>query len=83
MDKKDLISYFQELRLFYGNEYYLNTEILSMVEQTINNANIDKLDIKRIYRYLDRNVKKDIQSNIDDDDDVEFNEDINQILVDF
>jgi hypothetical protein len=38
------------------------------------NYNVTKLDIKRIYRYLDKNVKKDVQSNVDeieDDDDFE------------
>jgi hypothetical protein len=38
------------------------------------NYNVTKLDIKRIYRYLDKNVKKDVQSNVDeieDDDDYE------------
>ena len=35
------------------------------------NYNITKLDIKRIYRYLDKNVKKDIQSNADEIEDEE------------
>jgi SpoVK/Ycf46/Vps4 family AAA+-type ATPase len=78
MDKKDLISFFQETRLYYGKNFYnqleqldklknsetnehvgkfshLNMEILN---QLFENYNISKLDIKRMYRYLDKNVKK-------------------------
>ena len=45
------------------------TELLKLFE----NYNISKLDIKRIYRYLDKNVKKDILTTIDEDleDDLE------------
>jgi DNA polymerase III delta prime subunit len=59
MDKKDLIAFFQELRLFYGKEFYNIPEKLNEVEQIFENYNINKLDIKRMYRYLDKNVKKD------------------------
>ena len=70
MDKKDLISFFQELRLFHGKDFLSQTEKLNTVERIFENYNIDKLDIKRIYRYLDKNVKKDIvyeeESDMDD-----------------
>jgi hypothetical protein len=70
MDKKDLISFFQELRLFHGKDFLSQTEKLNTVEKIFENYNIDKLDIKRIYRYLDKNVKKDIiyeeESDIDE-----------------
>ena len=70
MDKKDLISFFQELRLFYGKDFLSQTEKLNTVEKIFENYNIDKLDIKRMYRYLDKNVKKDIiyeeESEIDE-----------------
>jgi hypothetical protein len=70
MDKKDLISFFQELRLFHGKDFLSQTDQLNMVEKLFENYNIDKLDIKRIYRYLDKNVKKDIvyeeESDIDE-----------------
>jgi len=59
MDKKDLIAFFQELRLFYGKEFYNIPDKLNEVEQIFENYNINKLDIKRMYRYLDKNVKKD------------------------
>jgi len=59
MDKKDLIAFFQELRLFYGKEFYNIPDKLNEVEQIFENYSINKLDIKRMYRYLDKNVKKD------------------------
>jgi len=93
MDKKDLIAFFQEIRLYYGKNFYnqldqldklknsnnieqgashlepagrvpscyanpttnLNMEIIN---QLFENYDISKLDIKRMYRYLDKNVKK-------------------------
>jgi len=54
-----LIAFFQELRLFYGKEFYNIPDKLNEVEQIFENYNINKLDIKRMYRYLDKNVKKD------------------------
>lgn len=77
MDKKDLIAFFQELRLFYGNDFCSQIDRMNEVEKIFENYNISKLDIKRIYRYLDKNVKKDIVGieGIDDidgiDDDLE------------
>jgi DNA polymerase III delta prime subunit/uncharacterized protein YktA (UPF0223 family) len=56
MDRKDVIAFFQELRLFYGAEV-LN-EKMGEIEKMFENIAIDKLDIKRIYRYLDKNVKR-------------------------
>jgi len=70
MDKKDLLSFFHELRLFHGRDFLSQAEKMSTVEKIFENYNIDKLDIKRIYRYLDKNVKKDIiyeeESDIDE-----------------
>jgi hypothetical protein len=55
MDKKDLVSFFQELRIFFGaNE---TNDKLNELEKIFENEAINKLDIKRMYRYLDRNVK--------------------------
>jgi hypothetical protein len=56
MDKKDLLAFFQELRIYYGQEEW--TDKISEIEKIFENTSIDKLDIKRIYRYLDKNVKK-------------------------
>jgi len=72
MDKKDLVSFFIELRMIYGKEFQNNTEKLGLVEKLFENYNISRLDIKRIYRYLDKNVKKE---RIGIDDDLEDDED--------
>lgn len=60
IDKKDLISFFQELRLYCREDFLNNIDILHEVEKIFENNNISKLDIKRMYRYLDKNVKKDV-----------------------
>lgn len=75
MDKKDLIAFFQELRTNYTkrNAEFLNDpDILNEVEMFFETYEINKLDIKRMYRYLDHNVKK--TETKDADDDVEFDE---------
>jgi hypothetical protein len=55
MDKKDLVAFFQELRIFFDvNE---ENDKLNEIEKIFENESISKLDIKRMYRYLDRNVK--------------------------
>ena len=58
MDRKDLLSFFQELRLFYGKDGMSSAEKMNKIDRLFENYEIDKLDIKRIYRYLDKNVKK-------------------------
>ena len=65
MDKKDVISFFQEIRLHFGE---INTTSLTEIEKIINHSTINKLDIKRMYRYLDKNVKPDVLLEDDDDD---------------
>ncbi len=61
MEKKDVISFFQELRLYYDEDISNNQEILLELEELFENYNISKLDIKRMYRYLDKNIKKDAE----------------------
>lgn len=57
MDKPDLITFFQELRLRFGeNIMKMNTTMDNFFDE----YNISKLDIKRLYRYLDKNIKKEI-----------------------
>ena len=70
LDKKDLITMFQELRLYKGGDFCGQTDQLHEVEKMLENYNITKLDIKRMYRYLDKNVKKDAAvDDIDDEED--------------
>lgn len=59
MDKKDMMVLFQELRMFYGDNFLLKNEKINDAEKIFSDTKITKLDIKRIYRYLDKNVKKD------------------------
>jgi DNA polymerase III delta prime subunit len=66
MDKKDLLAFFQELRLFYDHGFCNQVEKMNEVEKIFENYNITKLDIKRIYRYLDKNVKKETLIGPDD-----------------
>jgi len=73
MDKKDLIAFFQEIQISKGTEFYNNIEKMAQTEKIFENYNISKLDIKRMYRYLDKNVKKDaIIQDIDELDDCEL-----------
>ena len=44
-----------------------DANVLNLLEKVFETYNINKLDIKRIYRYLDKNIKKDAM--IDDIDD--------------
>jgi hypothetical protein len=57
MDKKDLMAIFQELRLF-DNCTNENGNTNNDLEHIFENYDISKLDIRRIYRYLDKNAKK-------------------------
>jgi DNA polymerase III delta prime subunit len=69
MDKKDLLAFFQELRLYYETDFCAQVDKMNEVEKIFENYNITKLDIKRIYRYLDKNVKKDATVGPEDEDD--------------
>ena len=66
MDKKDTISLFHEIRLCIGKDFCNNNEILNQITTLFEQYKINKLDIKRFYRYLDKSVKKDL--TIEDDD---------------
>jgi len=59
LDKKDMLAMFQELRVFKGKDFYEKNDVLNAVEKMFQDTNITKLDIKRVYRFLDKNVKKD------------------------
>lgn len=58
MDKKDLLSFFQEIRLCNNGDFSNDNEKLSSLEKTFEDYDICKLDIKRMYRYLDKSAKK-------------------------
>ena len=58
MDKKDLLSFFQEIRLCNNGDFSNDNEKLANLEKTFEDYDICKLDIKRMYRYLDKSAKK-------------------------
>jgi len=63
MDKKDLFAAFLELKNKNSDE---NNDIIEI----LNNSDITKLDISRIYRYLDKYTDENM-NNINDDNDIE------------
>lgn len=70
MDKKDLISFFHEMRIFYADknlDIINDANVLNALEKMFETYEINKLDIKRMYRYLDRNVKKEVEGDLEDD----------------
>ena len=76
MDKKDLVAFFQEMRLYYDTDFMQRPDIMSKVDECFENTNINKLDIRRMYRYLDKNVKKDATVTLDNDSDSDCDCDI-------
>ena len=58
LDKKDLFSFFQEIRNKVGTQLY---EKQSVFDETFVNENINKLDIKRIYKYMDKSCKRELE----------------------
>jgi len=71
LDKKDIIALFQELRLYYGDDLLTNVDHINEIEEMFEPYGLSKLDIKRIYRYLDRTVKKDTLILHEDDLEIE------------
>jgi len=70
LDKKDLIAFFQELRFYFGDMFMSNIDKIIDILFSQNNYEIKLLEVKRLYRYLDKNAKKtDIVMDIDEDDD--------------
>jgi hypothetical protein len=68
LDKKDLVAMFHELRLFNGGDFVNQVDKMNAVEKIFEDYNITKLDIKRMYRYLDKNVKKDAVEDLEDEE---------------
>jgi hypothetical protein len=76
MDRKDLVSFFQELRLHYGADFFNNTDLLNrVISQVFDGYSVTKLDVKRMYRYLDKTVKRDAEVAAIGEDDVCEDED--------
>ena len=82
MEKKDVVALFHELRICYGADFMNRTELLNEAEKIFVDTRIGKLDIKRCYRYLDKNVKKEtaaskkrVKEEEEDDIDGELEED--------
>jgi len=61
------LSFFQELRNIHG-DISGDNEIMFKIEKIFEKYEINKLYIKRIYRYLDKNVKKDATNDEDLED---------------
>lgn len=89
MDKKDMFSMFQEflLKNNIGSggaaatttaiaKVTTNNEFIADIAMTLEKYNIHKLDIKRMYKYLDKNIKKD--AAVEDDD---FSDDADESFV--
>ena len=68
MDRKDVYAFFQELRMLNGSDFLNNQEQLNIVHQIFQGTSIQKLDIKRMYRFLDKNVKQDVVCDSSSDD---------------
>jgi DNA polymerase III delta prime subunit len=73
MDKKDLFAFFVNFKSKYNNDNECFTELLNLFE----NYEINKLDIQRMYRYLDKSFK---DSNLADEETAwEMDEDIDDM----
>lgn len=67
MDKKDLIAFFQELRMQMETDENMQ-DTLPQIECLFEKYNITKLDVRRMYRFMDKNIKKDIvMDDLDED----------------
>lgn len=87
MDKNDLVAFFQELRVLYAStssssssktiksNKNTNTEWMLKVEDYLTKDNVDLLDIKRMYRFLDKNVKKEDEVEEEDGEEEDGDED--------
>jgi DNA polymerase III delta prime subunit len=67
MDQKDMFSFFIHIRSLYNED-----EIYNMLE----NYEVTKLDINRIYRYLDKYTQKTLNITTDDDKIIDSDDDV-------
>ena len=70
MDKKDVTALFQELRLSFGMGFCSNNDSMSQVEKIFEDTTIRSLDIKRMYRFLDKKSKT--EENMDETNDMDL-----------
>ena len=59
------MAFFQELRLMYGDDAESGSDDMLVLFE---NTSVTRLDMKRMYRYLDKTVKKEITVALDDDE---------------
>ena len=57
-DKKDLVGFFQEIRSIYGQYFFMNIHCINRLSSFFTRYDVDVLDMKRMCRFLDKNVKK-------------------------
>jgi hypothetical protein len=74
MDKKDLFAFFISLKNKYTSDSECFNELLNLFE----NYEINKLDIQRMYRYLDKSFKD--SSITDEESGWEIEEDIIEFI---
>jgi hypothetical protein len=67
MDQKDMFSFFMHIKTQYSED-----EIYNMLES----YEITKLDINRIYRYLDKYTQKTLEVTKDDDKLIDSDDDL-------
>jgi len=70
LDKYDVITMFQDIRILHSGDFINNQDIMNDIEKIFENYNINKLDLQRIYRYIDKSVKKDAISKLELEDDI-------------
>ena len=57
MERSDVLCFFEEIRQLQKT----NPNLYSEIETKLNENDINKLDIRRIYRYLDKNAKQELE----------------------
>jgi SpoVK/Ycf46/Vps4 family AAA+-type ATPase len=62
MDRKDLLAFFQEIRCRDIHAGIREADAMINMEKDVDNYGVTRLDIRRIYRYLDKNIKRDTAS---------------------
>ena len=61
---------FQDIRILHSDDFINNQDTMNDIEKMFENYNINKLDLQRIYRYIDKSVKKDATNKLELEDEV-------------